>query len=366
MDKMTIIVTGAGGSASIGFCRSLNDSTTNYEIIGIDCDKYHLCLAETNYKYLVPPANDPDYIPIINYIAKKHSADFLHSQPDPEVELLSENRERLEVRTNFPPKEVVRNCLDKFLSYKLWEKAGIKVPETILIKSEDNLREAFKKLGPKIWLRNTRGAAGKGALPTSDLDEAIAWINFCKGWNEFTAAKYLTDKTITWQSLWDKGELVVAQTRLRKYWEFANRSPSGVTGLTGTGVTISDKKVDGIALKCIYALDEKPNGIFSVDMTYDEENIPNPTEINIGRFFTTHYFFTRAGLNLPDIYVKKSLGLKVDVLERKINPLKDGLAWVRGLDSLPLLISENEIENRENELMVLRAKNAGLTERAEA
>ena len=357
--RIKVIITGAGGSASIGFCRSLSDSKTDYEIIGLDSDKYHLSLAEGYINYLVPPAKDPDYIPIINYIADKHHAHFLHIQPDPEIEVISENREKLRVKTNLPRKEVVRECLNKYSTYKLWKKAGIAVPETMLIESADGLKEAFISFGPKIWLRNIRGAAGKGALLTNDFQEAVSWIDFCKGWGVFTAAKYLTNRTITWQSIWHKGDLAVAQTRLRKYWEFSNRSPSGVTGLTGTGVTISDEKVNEIALRCIYAVDEKPNGIFSMDMTYDEEGTPNPTEINIGRFFTTHYFFTKAGLNMPDIYVKLSLGLKVDPPVQKINPLKDNLAWVRGLDSLPVLTTVAEIEDREKQLRMLRSHMTG-------
>jgi carbamoyl-phosphate synthase large subunit len=354
MKRKNVIVTGAGGSASIGFCRSLRDSEADYEIIGLESDKYHLCLAEVDFKYLVPHAHDPDYIPIINHVAYKHQADFLHCQPDPEIEVLSENREKLAVKTNFPRKQVVKNCLNKYVSYKLWQQAGITVPETLLIKNKDDLKQAFKKLGSKIWIRNIRGAAGKGALPTADFHEAVSWIDFCKGWGEFAASEYLTEDTITWQSLWNRGELVVAQTRQRKYWEFANRSPSGVTGLTGTGVTVSDKKVDNVALKCIYAVDEIPNGIFSVDMTYDKNKMPNPTEINIGRFFTTHYFFTKAGLNFPDIYVKSSLGMEVDLPEKNINPLDSDLAWVRGLDSLPVLTTLSDIEKSERQLQELK------------
>ena len=104
-NRTKVIVTGAGGAASIGFCRSLRESINDYELIGFDSDKYHLCLAEVDHKYLIPKANDPDYIPIINHIANRHKADFLHSQPDPEIEVLSENREKLDVKTNFPEKK---------------------------------------------------------------------------------------------------------------------------------------------------------------------------------------------------------------------------------------------------------------------
>jgi hypothetical protein len=356
MQRIRVMVAGAGGSAAIGFCRSLRSADSRYELIGLDADKYHLSLAETDHRYLVPVATDPDYLPILNWIAREHCADFLHCQPDAEVQFASSQRAQLSVKTNFPAEETVQICLDKYRSYERWCGAGIRVPETRLIADRAGLQDAFRELGPRLWLRNTRGAAGKGALPTSDFTEAVAWLDFCKGWGEFSAAQCLTDETVTWQSIWEHGELLLAQTRLRKYWEFGNRSPSGVTGLTGTGVTMSDAFIDALAQQCIRSVDAQPNGIFSVDFTYDADGVPNPTEINIGRFFTTHQFFSAAGVNFPDIFVKRSLGLDVALPHRTINPLQDGLAWVRGLDSRPVLTTEAHFAASEQQREELRRR----------
>ena len=81
----------------------------------------------------------------------------------------------------------------------------------------------------------------------------------------------------------------------------------------------------------------EPHGIFSVDLTYGSDGVPNPTEINIGRFFTTHLFFTAAGLNMPEIAVRLAFGEEPPALERTINPLKPGLVWIRGVDKEPVL-----------------------------
>jgi len=145
-------------------------------------------------------------------------------------------------------------------------------------------------------------------------------------------------------SIWHQGELVVAQTRRRLSWNFANRALSGVTGITGVGETHSDETVNRVALDSIMAIDQKPHGIFAVDMTYDQKGFPNPTEINIGRFFTTHYFFTKAGLNMPEIFCDIALENNIPTFEKKINPLEDGLLWIRGMDSEPVLTTRNELE----------------------
>jgi Phosphoribosylaminoimidazole carboxylase (NCAIR synthetase) len=195
-----------------------------------------------------------------------------------------------------PDHHTVEVCQDKFASFEYWKKAGLTVPETIRVNDENDLKKAFKQFGAPIWIRAIISpGGGKGSFRAPDLAIAKAWIDYCEGWGNFVAAECLEEGSITWQSIWKDGKLVVAQGRKRLYWEFANRAPSGVTGITGTGVTVSDPVVDDLAQKAIFAIDKKPNGIFSVDFTFDKKGIPNPTEINIGRFFTTHFFFTQAG-----------------------------------------------------------------------
>jgi carbamoyl-phosphate synthase large subunit len=110
------------------------------------------------------------------------------------------------------------------------------------------------------------------------------------------------------------------------------------------GETYSDEMVDRISQESIFAIDSKPHGIFAVDMTYDTDGIPNPTEINIGRFFTTHYFFTKAGLNMPKIYCDIALDGNFPNLKKRINPLPDGLIWIRGMDVEPVLTTRGELE----------------------
>lgn len=340
-----ILVTGAGGSPGIGFTRSLKQSPDSFYTIGFDTNPYNLQRAETDEKYLVPSVKSPDYLPVILDIINTSKPDLIHVQISAEMIAISKIRDELPCRTFLPDHNTIITCEDKFLSYEYWQRAGIKVPATMMIERPEDLKVAFEKFGPKLWLRFTSGSAGRGALPTTDFEEAKLWIDFRKGWGAFSASECLEEQTITWQSIWKDGELVVAQGRKRLYWEFSNRAPSGVTGITGTGVTVSDPEVDEIAVNAIYAIDKKPNGIFGVDLTYDKQGVPNPTEINIGRFFTTHQFFTRAGLNMPYIFAQAGLDLQVPFIARKFNPLTPGLAWVRGMDVLPVLTTVEQIEN---------------------
>lgn len=345
-----ILICGAGGSPATNFVRSLRMMSEPVFLVGVDADKYTMQRAETDKKILVPKANEPDYLPMLSQIIDEFGVEFVHAQNDTELAFLSEHRGELKARLFLPAPETVALCMDKFSTYNAWQEAGIKVPETRILTTESDLKKAFDEFGPTLWLRNIRGAAGNGSYATSDYSEALQWVNFQKGWGHFTAAECLTPDSVTWMSLWDQGKLVVAQGRKRLYWELGNRAPSGVTGVTGAGITYSNPELDALAEKAIHAVDKTPHGIFSVDMTYAKNGIPNPTEINIGRFFTTHLFFTQAGLNMPELFIRIAYGEAYVAPAKKYNPLPDGLVWIRGVDFEPILTTDTAIEKSVQDL----------------
>jgi carbamoyl-phosphate synthase large subunit len=285
----------------------------------------------------------------LNEIIEVQNIDFLHAQPDVALEFVSKNRNALKCKTFLPREETVEICQDKYHTYNKWKKAGIKVPETIKIASESELEQALNKI-PHAWFRKSKGAFGKGSIPLDNSKEAIdlgkAWMKYWGSDGNFILSERLDpNKTITWSAIFKDGQLIVAQTRERLSWEFGNRTVSGVTGLTGVAKTVSDKSFDVLAEKAIFAIDSNPNGIFSLDCTYDANKLPNPTEINIGRFFTTIDFFTKAGLNMPYIFVKTAYNEPIEDIARvwinypkKINPIPDGYYWIRGMDIEPKLI----------------------------
>ena len=331
-----IIVAGAGGSAALNFTRSLRLADETFYLIGIDSSNHYLVRAETDERHLVPRAGEPEYLPVIQQIAEESQAEMIFAQSDPEVSVLSDRRDDLPVRTFLPDRRTVSLCQDKFETYRLWADAGLRVPDTLLVRTVAEL-EHFMTDNRDVWLRPITGAAGIASLHTDSVDDAKTWLDCNDGWGSFTIAAYLSPDSVTWQSIWNHGELVVAQGRRRLYWEFANRAPSGITGITGAAVTVTDEQVDEISHRAIMAVDAKPHGIFSVDLTYDSDGLPNPTEINIGRFFTTHLFFTAAGLNMPEIAIRLAFGDEPPALERTINPLEPGLVWIRGVDKEPVL-----------------------------
>ena len=348
-----VLIAGCGGAPSEGVVNSLLLCNKGDEIIGMGSEPADLIMSNAKKKFLIPYAIEDNYETELIKILHAENPDLVHFQNDIEIFKASIIRDEI-LKTGtklfMPPHETIDVCVNKYKSYLKWKKSGIKVPENIYINSEDDLKLAFSELSDKngnIWLRSASiSGGGKGALPTNDYNFAKGWIDRYKGWGEFIAAKLLSPDSVTWLSIWHEGELIVAQTRKRIGWIHGNRTLSGITGVTKVGQTMSDNKITEIAIDSIKCIDSKPHGIFGVDLTLDFDGYPNPTEINISRFFTTILFFTKAGLNMPKIYKDIILHNEFPKLKSKINPLPNNLYWLRAMDSEPMLKSDNDFKNK--------------------
>lgn len=349
---MKILIAGAGGAPSEGVIYSLLRNPAN-EVIGMGSEPTDLILSRASKKYYVPNADSPEYKARLLEVLSLEKPDLIHFQNDLEVfhaSLIRDDIQATGTKIFMPEHEVIDTCVFKHKSYEAFVKAGVKVPKNVVINNPDDLKAAFSELGDesgKIWLRaSSIGGGGKGALPTSNFDLAKAWIDHYSGWGDFIAAEMLTSRTVTWLSIWHEGELVVAQGRSRQGWTHGNRTISGVTGVTKVGMTCDDETVNDVSIRAIKAVSERPHGIFGVDMAYDKSGYPNPTEINISRFFTTVRFFTEAGLNLPEIFKSVALKQPLPSLEKTINPLPAGLMWMRGMDTEPRLLTSQQMEEQ--------------------
>ncbi len=340
-----ILVTGCGGPAGVNFIRSLRYSGEDMFIVGIDINKYHLEFPDVDKRYFTKAGNkDPSYIEKLNKIIAEEGIEFVHPQPDSEVAFISENREKLDAKTFLPKKETIRICQDKFESSKVWKQNKIPVASAIKITGEEEIEEAIETFGFPFWLRATKGAGGRGSTIVNNKETALSWLNYWRSrgmdW-EFIAEDYLPGQNIAFQSVWNDGELITSQARERIEYIYPYLAPSGITGTPSVAKTVVDEEINEIATKCVKAIDKKATGIFCVDLKRNEEGEPCPTEINAGRFFTTSFFFTKAGVNMPYIYIKLAYGEDIPNV-KKYNAVGDGIYWIRHMDSGPVLLREGE------------------------
>ncbi len=128
-----VLVLGAGGAAANGFCRALR-LAGGYHLTGTNTNPTDLLLAECDDTHHV--TDDDSLAALISEL----KPDFVHAQPDEEVERLSRLRHVAgRYRTFLPYHETILTCQNKWLSYLRWEAAGVPVPHTWLIPDAQEL-----------------------------------------------------------------------------------------------------------------------------------------------------------------------------------------------------------------------------------
>lgn len=335
-----ILVTGAGGSAAFNFIHSLKNSKEKYKIIGIDSNKFHLALSNADIKCLVPSNRQKEkYIRALNRIIDDYKVDLVHPQPDEEVLFLAENKTKINARIFLPNLGTIKKCQNKIETIKTLNENGVKTAKSYIINNRKELVLAFenlKKRSNKLWIRAIKGAGSKAALPVTEIQHAEFWIDYWVknkgiGYGNFMLSEFLPGNEFAFQSLWKDGELVVSQARQRMEYVFGNLMPSGQSSSPAVAVTVHNEKVNKEATKAVLAIDAKATGVFCIDLKENSTGDPCIMEINAGRFFTTSNFFSVAGCNMPEYYVKLAFNKKLPKL-KKYNALKPDLYWIRIID----------------------------------
>jgi carbamoyl-phosphate synthase large subunit len=343
-----VLVTGAGGAASTNFIRSLRLAPEPFHIVGTDASAIHLALSQADENYATPRVDHLDYLPALNRIIEKTSAEFVHAQPDVEVMFLSKHRDELAAKMLLPPHETLELCADKLAFAQRLSEAGVPVAATHAVTDEASLSEAVASLlrtHERVWVRARRGAGGRASLPVTEPEQAVMWARY---WgtrgvpvSDFMVQEFLPGKEFAFQSIWDGGEVITSQARQRVEYLFGYLTPSGQTSSPAVARTVHRDDVNRTAVAAVQAMDPKARGIFCVDIKENKDGVPCVTEINAGRFFTTSIFFSQAGCNMPYYYTRMAYDEPLPELP-KFNALPEDLYWVRMVDMGDRLLQNGE------------------------
>lgn len=340
-----VLVTGAGGSAAANFVQSLRAASEPFYVVGTDARREHLELTDLDARYLLPPADDPDYLEELNRAVTAEEVEVVHPQPDREVRLLAARAAEVNARTFLPGAETVELCQDKAACAARLESAGVPVPQTGRGDVHDAAAEILSQHG-KAWVRATHGAGARASLPVRTVEQAVAWAGYWVeehglSYSDFMVGEFLPGREFAFQSLWRGGELVTSQARERLEYLYGHLTPSGQTSTPSVARTVRREDVNEVATAAVRAVDPQATGVFCVDLKEDASGQPRVTEINAGRFFTTSNFLTEAGVNMPYLYVRLALGEPVNGLP-PFDAVEEGLYWVRMVDMGYKLVREGE------------------------
>lgn len=301
--SITALITGIGGSIGIDVARSLRRDP-EVKIVGCDANPWGLQQTQHLVDASVPvPRADkaPDeFLRSIAAAVDEHGVDFCFVNPDSELEALAALGRVPPGPTSMPPIETVGVSLDKARTV---ERAGATAdfPATRAIAGEDDIAAAFADLGAPLWMRSSVGAGGRGSLVVRAADEAEAWMRY---WNRrgtgyrWVLQEYLPGANVNWTGIYAGGELLVTAAMERLGYFLGSTTASGVSGQVSRCGTISPEPYRALSDRVVRALDERPHGIYSVDLVHDASDRPRVTEVN-PRLAGRPWLYTNAGVNLP-------------------------------------------------------------------
>lgn len=337
---MRVLVLGAGGPAGINVVRSLAEA--GHDPVGADADPAHLPWAAYYCREVVHmPTLDVDRI-------NGMDVDAIHSQAEQGVQWIADHKDQLTPATLCPDRRVVALTQDKWEACLQFRRAGLRDDKVALVQDDETLLTAANELAFPFWLRARHGAGARGSALCKSWHQAYHWAHYWWARDskyDFIAEGYLPGRDFGWTSLWGDGELVASFGRERLEYIYPRLAPSGRTGTPTIARTVHDDTLNEMAQKTVLAVDDHPNGFYSVDLREDLHRMPRPTEVNAGRCFTTSYLATAAGLNFMDLWCHLIDGVRFTSTGpiTNIGPLNSipaRLTWMRHIDCPELLLDE--------------------------
>ena len=136
--------------------------------------KYAPAIYFADVFYLVPSVFDEEYLPTILDICKKEKIQAVTTLIDPEIEILSANREKfaeIGVEVLAPYVETAELCFDKFKLFKHLKSAGIPTPETFGSYEETKVAINSGNVTLPVFVKPRTGSGSVGARRVDTLAE---------------------------------------------------------------------------------------------------------------------------------------------------------------------------------------------------
>lgn len=144
------------------------------KVVATDMSELAPALYEADSYYLVPRIDDPTYINRLIEICKKEDIKCLFALIDPELSLISENKDRfLEIGVTplISKSEAVELAFDKYKMFKYLEENGYKTAKTYIDKNEFYKDLDAGKIGFPVFAKPYKGSASININKVTTKDE---------------------------------------------------------------------------------------------------------------------------------------------------------------------------------------------------
>ena len=342
-----VLVTGAGGPFGVNLARSLNDAPESLRLIGTDANRWHLPLSICERTYLVPHASERAiYAAALAEVIKAESIDVVVPSHPLEVRAVAELHRHLGAAITLPRPSVLSIAEDKLATYKRLRERNVAIPAFLGLGAPGQVDEAFATIaGRPIWIVGT-GVPGIGLagaeLACRSPEMARAWVEHHQGWGKMAAVEYLPGASLSWMAGFADGVLLAAgaQECLERV-----RSPEALSSrgaAPAVSRTVHRDDLARLAEHAVRAIDDKPHGLYLVDVKEDAKGALRVIDISAGRCSATTAAYTDCGYNFPWLLVRLARGDSVRPLPAPNTAIEPNVYWLHDLDCGPVAIRGSE------------------------
>ena len=286
----TVLVTGVGGGSGAYTSKILKE--TGYEVIGVDCNGYAMGCTLVDHFCVVPPVRDRlQFTRAIRALQARFNVDVILPNVDDELLTFAEEFHRREVVIS--PAPTVDICLDKYATWKEFY-GVVDIPMTYLYQHHTG------------WMGFVGGVVVKPRRGRGSKDV----YTFDGAWQASKCEFMFKDKDFVVQQ-WINGEEYTVDAYCfgeytTEHLVFPRKRMSTYGGISQVGWTQMDKDIIEAANKVINHLDF--HGPINIQFIKNDDGV---FLIEINPRLSGGIGITYAnGVNLPDITVKRHLGIE--------------------------------------------------------
>jgi carbamoyl-phosphate synthase large subunit len=353
-----ILLTAAGGGVSENLLVAIRASSLATDVVGMSCDRFSLARSSVERAYLVPRADAGlEYVRAVRRIVERERIQLIIPGHDAEVAPLSRYRNDLGARPFLPRHETIEQLQDKLKLNQGLSALGTPVARTHPYTDTEAVDRLLEEAGAGglVWCRLRRSSASRGSLPVNSRAQLDAWIGYWEemrgvGRDQFIVSQYLPGRDFAFQSLWDRGHLVLAKCCERLVYLAGDWMPSGTSSTPRVARLTNEAAVNQVCEAAVRGLDAEASGIYCIDLKEDRHGQPCITEVNVGRFFMISPVFNLVGRhNMAELFIRLALGETIEVDDReRFSDIGDRETYlVREFDGAPAILSKQRIDNME-------------------
>jgi carbamoyl-phosphate synthase large subunit len=239
---LNFLITGAGSDIGLALARIIKEEYPNDKLIGIDITEDSPAELVFDSFFVVPKANDIEYIPIIKELILTKHVDIFVPVSEAEIRVLLDSRiledKFIANKVIILDRHIVDICLDKYKTSEFLELNHIPYPKTLTFDCLDNINLVFP-----VILKPRSGQGGKGLKVIRNNKEFLSFADTIEK-EKYIVQEYLHGDEYTCNVFVSKDiERVI----------IIKRELDG-DGATASGVVVCNKDIESYVSKICHRL----------------------------------------------------------------------------------------------------------------